>query len=70
MTTRPDHWRKALIEPNPRATTNKILRMVDEGLIDKDTLIVACLKWMSEDDVREMAKANELILEDEEDEED
>lgn len=53
-----------------RKYTNKLLEMVDEGLIDKDTLIVACLKWMSEDDVREMAKANELILEDEEDEED
>lgn len=53
-----------------RKYTNKLLEMVDEGLIDKDALIVACLKWMSEDDVREMAKANELILEDEKDEED
>lgn len=53
-----------------RKYTNKLLEMVDEGLIDKDALIVACLKYMSEDEVRDMAEANEFILEDEEDEED
>lgn len=53
-----------------REYTNKLLEMVDEGLINKNDLIVACLKWMSEDDVKEMAEANEFIMEDEEDEED
>lgn len=53
-----------------REITNKLLEMVDEGLISKNDLIVACLKWMSEDDVREMAEANEFIWEDEDDEED
>lgn len=54
-----------------REITNKLLEMVDEGSINKNDLIIACLKWMSEDDVREMAEANEFIMdEDEDDEED
>ena len=43
--------------------------MIDEGLINPRDLVVMCLKWMSEDDVEEMCKANEIYL-DEEDEED
>lgn len=53
-----------------REITNKLLEMVDEGLISKNVLIVACLKYMSEDEVKDMAEANEFILEDEDDEED
>lgn len=52
-----------------REITNKLLEMVDEGLINKNDLIVACLKWMSEDDVREMAEANEFIMDEDEDDE-
>lgn len=52
-----------------RAATNKVLEMIDEGLINPRDLVVMCLKWMSEDDVEEMCKANEIYL-DEEDEED
>ena len=53
-----------------REATNRILELVEEGLLDRDTVIMACLKYMSEDDVADMAHANEFFLdEDEEDEE-
>jgi hypothetical protein len=51
-----------------RKATTRILEMVDEGILDRDTVIMACLKWMSESDVAEMAHANEFW--DEEDDED
>ena len=50
-----------------RKVTNLLLEMVEEGILDKDTLIMACLKYMSEDDVADMAHSNEFILEDESD---
>jgi hypothetical protein len=48
-----------------REATNKILEMVEEGVLDRDTVIMAALKYMSEDDVADMAHANEFF--DEED---
>lgn len=66
MTTRPKHWRDGL-KP-VRETTNKILEMIDEGLLNPRDAVLMCLKWMSEDEVTEMAKAYELLKEDEEDE--
>ena len=55
----------------PRQATDKILEMVEEGILDKDTVIMSCLKYMSEDDVADMAHANEFFInEEEEDEED
>jgi hypothetical protein len=53
-----------------REYTNQLLEMIEQGLLDRDTVIVACVKYMSEDDVRDMMFANEFVLEtDEEDEE-
>ena len=43
-----------------------ILEKVEEGLIDKDYLILAMLNYMSQDEVADMAQANELIDESEE----
>lgn len=63
MTNRPHHWRNDLIRPNTRETTNKVLEMVDEGLLNPRDVLLMALKWMSEDDVKEMAKANELFEE-------
>ena len=55
---------------NVRKATNKLLELIDEGLVDAKDAVLMCLSWMSEDDVVEMCKANEFILEeDEEDEE-
>jgi hypothetical protein len=42
--------------------------MVDEGLLNARTLALACLKYMSEDEVEDMARANEFLEEEEEDE--
>lgn len=68
MTTRPRHWRHDLIRANRpvRETTDKILEMVDEGLLNPRDVLLMALKWMSEDDVKAMVKANELDLEQEE----
>ncbi len=46
-----------------REYTNKLLEMVEEGLLDKDMVIMACVKYMSEDDVKGMMEANEMIEE-------
>lgn len=46
-----------------REFTNKILEAIDEGLLDRDTVIMACLKYMSEDEVADMAHANEFFPE-------
>ena len=46
-----------------REATTKILEMVEEGILDRDTVIMACLKYMSEDDVADMAHVNEFFEE-------
>lgn len=51
-----------------REATERILELVEEGLLDKDTVIMACLKYMSEDDVADMARANEFFLYEDEEE--
>ena len=50
---------------NVREATNLLLEMIEEGLLDRDTVIMACLKYMSEDDVRDMMHANEFVVESE-----
>lgn len=49
-----------------RQVTCKLLEGVDEGIIDPKTLLEACLNWMSEADVKEMADANGYLEEEEE----
>ena len=51
-----------------REATNRILELVEEGLLDRDTVIMACLKYMSEDEVADMSHANEFFLDEDEDE--
>ena len=48
-----------------RDTTNKILEMIDEGLLDAKAVAQMCLKYMSEDAVADMADANEIFFDDE-----
>jgi threonine dehydrogenase-like Zn-dependent dehydrogenase len=43
-----------------RQETNKLLEMVDEGLIDPKEVVTMCVKYMSEDDVADMMDCNEL----------
>ena len=44
-----------------REYTNKLLEMVEEGIIDKDYLIIAFCKYLSEDDVKDLMECNEFI---------
>ena len=55
--------------PKTREFTNKILEAVEEGMLDKDTVIMACLIYMSEDQVRDMAEANCFFEHEEEEDE-
>lgn len=45
-----------------REATIKLLDMIDDGLLDKDQVIMACLFYMSEDNVADMAHANEFFF--------
>jgi hypothetical protein len=51
---------------NPRGYTTALLDMVDEGLVDKDTLIRDLLGWMSESEVQEFSLRNDYILNEDE----
>ena len=52
-----------------RQYTNQLLEMIENGLLDKDTVINACVEYMSENEVRDMMESNEFIEEEDEDEE-
>ncbi len=52
-----------------RKYTNQLLDMIEDGLLDRDTVIMACVRYMSEDEVQDMMEANEFIEEQFEDEE-
>ena len=39
--------------------------MVEDGMVDPMMMLTACLKWMSQDEVRDMLKANELLRKEE-----
>ncbi len=47
-----------------RTNTNKLLEIIEEGLLNKDTVILACIKYMSEDEVTDMMHCNEFLEED------
>jgi hypothetical protein len=51
-----------------RFTTNKVLAAIEEGLLDRDTVILAGLNYMSESDVLAMANCNEFFGWEEEEE--
>jgi len=55
---------------NVRQATEKVLEMVEEGILDRDTVIMSCLKYMSEDDVADMAHSNEFFMTTNEEEDD
>lgn len=55
-----------------REYTTKLLEMMDEGLISAAAVAEMALAYMSEDDVKDMVRSNDLMpwLEDDEDEPD
>ena len=54
-----------------REYTTKLLEMMDEGLITAEAVAEMALAYMSEDDVKDMVRSNDLMpwLEDDEDDE-
>ncbi len=65
----PNRWMDDLIQTNTRKSTNRLLEMVENGSIDPKDVVMMCVKFMSEEDVDEMCRINEVFVE-EEDEED
>lgn len=51
-----------------RTQTNKLIDMMDEGLISAASVAEMALAYMSEDDVADMMRCNDIL--DEEDEDD
>lgn len=50
--------------------TNQLLEMIEQGLLDKDTVIMACVKYMSEDEVKDMMECNDFLFDNLEESED
>jgi hypothetical protein len=50
-----------------RTQTNKLIDMMDEGLISASAVAEMALAYMSEDDVADMMRANDILEEDEDD---
>lgn len=48
-----------------RRYTNHLYYLMDEGVVSESSVILGCLKYMSEDDVQSMMEANEFIRPDE-----
>lgn len=54
-----------------RKVTNTLLQLIEDGCIDQDVIIRACLKYMSEDEVADMCRINGIFDDaDDEDEND
>lgn len=49
-----------------REYSNKLLEMVEQGILDKDLVIMAFVKYMSEDAVEDMMRCNEMIIDEDE----
>ena len=52
-----------------RVQTTRLLEMMDEGLVTAQAVAEMALAYMSEDDVADMMRSNDILDEDEEDEE-
>ena len=50
-----------------REATTRLLEMMDEGLISAEAVAEMALAYMSEDDVADMMRANDILDEDEDD---
>jgi hypothetical protein len=51
-----------------REMTSKLIAMMDEGLISAEAVAEMALAYMSEDDVADMMRANDILLDEEENE--
>jgi hypothetical protein len=53
-----------------REYTSKLIAMMDEGLISDEAVAEMALAYMSEDDVKDMCLANDLLIGEDDEEED
>jgi hypothetical protein len=53
-----------------REYTSKLIAMMDEGLISAEAVAEMALAYMSEDDVKDMCRANDLLIGEDDEEED
>jgi hypothetical protein len=53
-----------------REMTSKLIAMMDEGLISAEAVAEMALAYMSEDDVADMMRANDILLDEEDEDED
>jgi hypothetical protein len=47
-------------EENMTDYRDMALELVEDGMVDPNWMLLACLKYMSQDEVRDMLDANEL----------
>ena len=52
-----------------RKYSNKLIELVETGVLDPVDAVRICVKWMSEDDVQSMMEANEIEYDYEEEDE-
>jgi hypothetical protein len=52
-----------------REMTSKLIAMMDEGLITAEFVAEMALAYMSEDDVADMMRANDILLDEEDEDE-
>lgn len=52
-----------------REVTNKLLELIEEGVLDAHQVLLCALTYLSEYQVKDMARINELIVEEDEEEE-
>ena len=50
-----------------RKQTTRLLEMMDEGMISSEVVAEMCLAYMSEDDVADMMRSNDILDEEDED---
>lgn len=49
-----------------RQATNRLIEMMDEGRVVPQSIAEMCLAYMSEDDVADMMRANDILEEEDE----
>jgi len=49
-----------------RKQTNYLLELIDSGMLSADDVVTMALKYMSEDEVADMMRVNDLLVEDDE----
>jgi len=50
-----------------RKYTTSLLEMMDDGVMDAKFIAEMCLAYMSEDDVKDMMRGNDLLVDEDED---